>query len=204
MTEFWEEAFKDKQEMWGLDPAISALWTRDFFIANTVKSILIPGIGYGRNARIFKDSGIEVTGIEISRTAIDIAKKHFGNDLAIYHGSVTEMPFDNKRYDGIFCYALIHLLNKDERVKLITDCYNQLAEDGFMVFTTITKEAKTYGQGVCISKDRFEMFGGVKMFFYDRETIKEEFGKAGLFEVSEVKESYPFYLIKCKKGKPGN
>ncbi|SPW29536.1 Uncharacterised protein [Elizabethkingia miricola] len=21
MTEFWEEAFKDKQEMWGLEPA---------------------------------------------------------------------------------------------------------------------------------------------------------------------------------------
>ena len=63
MTEFWEEAFKDKQEMWGLEPAKSALLTVDFFIANNVKNILIPGIGYGRNAGIFINSGIEVTGI---------------------------------------------------------------------------------------------------------------------------------------------
>ena len=202
MAEFWEEAFKDKQEMWGQDPARSAVLTRDFFIANNVKNMLIPGIGYGRNARIFRDSGIQVTGIEISRTAIDMAGKHFGNDLPIYHGSVTEMPFDNELYGGIFCYALIHLLNKNERIKLITDCYNQLAENGFMVFTTITKDAQTYGRGVCIDKDRFEMFGGVKMFFYDREAIKEEFDKVGLFEVSEINENYPFYLIKCKKGKP--
>ncbi|MFC4873240.1 class I SAM-dependent methyltransferase [Negadavirga shengliensis] len=201
MAEFWEEAFKDHQKMWGSEPAISAVLTNDFFIANHVKNILIPGIGYGRNAQIFRDSGMEVTGIEISQTAIDIAKKHVGDDLTIYHGSVTEMPFDNKLYDGIFCYALIHLLDKAERIKLITDCYNQLTKNGLMVFTAITKKAQTYGQGTCIGKDRFEMFGGVKMFFYDRETIQEEFGKAGLFDIAEVTENYPFYMIKCRKDK---
>jgi SAM-dependent methyltransferase len=199
MTEFWEEAFKDKQEMWGLEPAKSTILTKDFFVEHKVKNVLIPGIGYGRNAQIFIDSGMSVTGIEISQTAIDLAKKHFGNTLKIYHGSVTEMPFDDKLYDGIFCYGLIYLLDKDERAKLIQDCFKQLTEDGFMVFTAITKGAQTYGQGTQISKDRFEMFGGVKIFFYDRETIEEEFGNTGLFEVTEVTENYPFYLIKCKK-----
>lgn len=201
MTEFWEEAFRSKQEMWGSSPAKSAILTSDFFVSNGVKNVLIPGIGYGRNAKIFRGSGMTVTGIEISETAIRIATQHFGNDLTIYHGSVTEMPFDNEQYDGIFCYALIHLLDKDERAKLIQDCYNQLAENGYMFFTTITKEAKTYGQGTYISKDRFEMFGGVKLFFYDKETIQEEFGKAGLFEIAEVNENFPFYLIKCKKAR---
>lgn len=140
-----------------------------------------------------------VTGIEISQTAIDLAKKHFGNDLTIYHGSVTEMPFDNKLYDGIFCFGLIYLLDGTERKKIIQDCYNQLTEDGFMIFTAITKDAQTYGQGTLISKDRFEMFGGVKIFFYDNQTINEEFGNAGLFEVTEITENYPFYLIKCRK-----
>jgi hypothetical protein len=109
------------------------------------------------------------------------------------------MPFDDNLYDGIFCYGLIYLLDKDEREKLIHDCFNQLAENGFMVFTAITKAAETYGQGTQISKDQFEMFGGVKIFFYDKETIFEEFGNAGLFEVTEVLENYPFHLIKCKK-----
>ena len=196
MTEFWEEAFKDKQEMWGLKPTKSAILTNALFVENNVKTVLIPGIGYGRNAQIFRDNGIAITGIEISKTAIDLAKTHFGNDLNIYHGSVTQMPFDKKLYDGIFCYGLIYLLDKDERIKLINDCYNQLSENGFMVFTAITKEAKTYGQGTYISKDRFEMFGGVKIFFYDNTTIQEDFAKAGLLEITEVDENYPFYLIK--------
>lgn len=199
MTEFWEEAFKDKQEMWGFEPAKSTVLTKDFFVQHKIKNVLIPGIGYGRNAQIFRDNGMTVTGIEISQTAIDLAQKRFGDDLIIYHGSVTEMPFDDKLYDGIFCYGLIYLLDKDERKKLIQDCFNQLTQNGFMVFTAITKDAETYGQGTRISKDRFEMFGGVTIFFYDKETIDEEFKDAGLFEVTEVTENYPFYLIKCQK-----
>lgn len=204
MTEFWEETFKDKQEMWGLNPAKSTVITKDLFVEQKVKSVLIPGIGYGRNAQIFRDYEMTVTGIEISGTAIEIGKKHFGNEMKIYHGSVTDMPFDNNLYDGIYCYGLIYLLDKAERTKLIQDCYNQLSENGFMVFTAITKQAVTYGQGTEISKDRFEMFGGVKIFFYDNETIAEEFGKTGLFETTEVIENYPFYIIKCKKNTTEN
>jgi len=199
MTEFWEKAFKEKEEMWGFEPARSAILTKDFFVEKGIKNILIAGIGYGRNAQIFRENGIEVTGIEISKTAIELARKHYGTSMVIHHGSVTDMPFDSNQYDGIFCYGLIHLLDSSERAKLIADCFNQLSENGCMVFTAITKEAQTYGQGKHISKDRFEIFSGVKIFFYDRVTIQEDFGKAGLFEIIEVSENFPFYLIKCRK-----
>ena len=59
---------------------------------------------------------------------------------------------------------------------------------------------QTYGKGKFISKHRYEVFAGVKMFFYDRESITSEFKKAGLFEITEIEETYPFFLIKCKKG----
>lgn len=197
--EFWESAFTEKQEMWGFEPANSAVLAKDFFVQNSVRDVLVPGIGYGRNAKIFIDNGIAVTGIEISKTAIEMAEKHYGNEMTIYHGSVTEMPFDSNLYDGIFCYALIHLLDSDQREKLILDCYHQLSEGGYMIFTVISKEAHTYGQGKLIGKDRYEMFGGVQMFFYDRESIQTEFGGAGLFEVSEISENYPSFFVKCRK-----
>ena len=76
MAEFWEEAFKDKKEMWGSEPAKSTILTKDFFVEKNLQNILIPGIGYGRNAKIFRDNGISVTGIEISQTAIDLAHEH--------------------------------------------------------------------------------------------------------------------------------
>ncbi|TPG39938.1 class I SAM-dependent methyltransferase [Flavobacterium pectinovorum] len=201
MAEFWEDNFVEKQEMWGLEPSKSALLAKDFFVENSIKNILIPGIGYGRNSQVFRENGITVTGIEISKTEIDLAAKHFGTDLKIYHGSVTDMPFDTNHYDGIFCYALIHLLDSDERQKLIRDSYNQLSENGYMIFTAITKEAQTYGKGKFVSKDRYEIFEGVKMFFYDKESVHAEFDKFGLFEIIALDESFPFFFITCRKVK---
>ena len=210
MTEFWELSFQDKQTMWGFEPADSARETVDLFQKNGLKKILIPGFGYGRNAKIFTDYGFQVTGIEISETAIDLAKKHYGDHVKVYHGSVRAMPFDQEFYDGIFCYALIHLLNAQERIKLIQDCYQQLIPDGYMVFVAISKKDITYGEGEKLGKDRFLTKHGVKLFFYDLDSIEKEFGKYGLVDAKEINEptnsmgkkpSQKFWEIICKKKK---
>ena len=73
MTDFWEKAFKEQQEMWGLEPAICTVLAKDFFVEQHIKNVLIPGIGYGRNAAIFMKNGMTVTGIEISQTAIAVS-----------------------------------------------------------------------------------------------------------------------------------
>lgn len=196
---FWETAFNDKQEMWGLEPAASAILARDVFLQQSVSTVLIPGVGYGRNAKVFMDAGMKVTGIEISKTAIELASKHFGSALQIYHGPVTDMPFDTRSYEGVFCHGLIHLLDQPGRAKLISNCYAQLSDGGMMIFTMISKQAPTYGTGTLIGKDRYAMFGGVELFFYDEQSVREEFGHAGLVDVSTIAENYPFFLVKCKK-----
>jgi len=207
IMEFWESSFIEKQTMWGFEPTDSAILTKDFFLERNVKDILLPGIGYGRNARVFIDNGINVTGIEISKTAIDLARQN-GLDNRIFYGSVTDMPFDKKFYDGIFCHALIHLLNKREREKFIKDCYNQLKPNGYMIFTAVSKEAPMFGKGKKLDKDYFEIMEGVKMFFYDADSIKQDFEKYGLIEFSKIAEpnknmknkpSIPFIMVKCKK-----
>ncbi len=188
--------------MWGSETADSAVFAKEFFLEHTVKNVLIPGIGYGRNAKVFLDNGMNVTGIEISQTAIDLARTYIGPEIPIYHGSVTDMPFDDKEYDGIFCYALIHLLDSHERAKLIQDCYAQLQPGGCMVFVAISKKAPMYAIGKKLGKDRFERMEGVQMFFYDTHSIEQEFGHYGLiqqFEIEEHQGAMPFITAVCRK-----
>lgn len=174
--------------MWGLGPADSAISALELFRKNNYKEILIPGFGYGRNAKIFLDQGFIVTGIEISKTAIELAKKYFGDGLNIHHGSVNEMPFSEHKYDGIFCYALIHLLNKNERKRLIENCYHQIKPGGSMFFVAISKNTSSYGVGMKLSNNRFRTMHGVAIYFYDYDSINSEFGEFGLLEAREVTE----------------
>lgn len=99
MTELWEAMFASRQMMWGSEPSRSALFARDYFASMGAKDILIPGIGYGRNARPFLEHGMSVTGIEISATATALARTQLGLDITIHHGSVTDMPYDTHQYE---------------------------------------------------------------------------------------------------------
>ena len=208
MSEFWEYMFQKIGVLWKFEPADSVIFTRDLFAENGFRKILIPGAGYGRNAKLFVESGFEVTGIEISETAIQLAREN-GLKFPIHHGSVTQMPFDDVRYDGIFCYALLHLLSQNERRRFLKNCYNQLRQGGIMVFIVVSKEyAKMYGNGKLISKDRFSVDKGLTVFFYDSASIEKEFGQFGLKEYSRIdepvkhlenEEPMKFFQVVCRK-----
>ncbi len=188
MAEFWEESFQEKKAMWGDAPTDSAIHAAELFKTRGYNDVLIPGIGYGRNAKPFLDSGMDVAGIEISETALLMARENFGSKLRIFHGSAADMPFEDRLYDGIFSFALIHLLNEADRQKLITASYAQLREGGCMIFVTIADTAPMFGTGTKISDRLFETMPGVRLFFYDAASIEREFGSFGLKSFRPVSE----------------
>ena len=204
MSEFWETAFTKMQLAWGHEPTTSAVRAGDVFMRAGVKDVLIPGIGYGRNAKPFLERGMSVAGIEISETAIALARTQLHLEIPIVHGSVTDMPFDTRMYDGIFCYGLIYLLDAGGRAKLIRDCYRQLNPGGHMIFTVISKKAPMYGQGPKLGEDWYERLPNLKMYFYDALSVQREFGPYGLVEISEIDEptgdgtTLPFINVICR------
>lgn len=208
MKGFWDSSFVEHQAMWGFEPTNSAVIAKDLFIAQDIKDVLIPGIGYGRNAHVFMENDIKVTGIEISPTAIEMAKEYYSSDMEIFQGSVTDMPFDTHLYEGVFCYGLVYLLNPEQRKKMINDSYNQLKPGGWMIFSVVSKSSSNYGKGKEVAKDTFEIGKGGQVFFYDMDTAKQDFEKYGLTDLFEIDEpnktstnnsSFKFIIIKCKK-----
>ncbi len=214
---YWESKFRNRGAIWGLEPSDSAITALGIFRRNGVNKILIPGFGYGRNARPFLDSGFDITGIEISESAISTSRE---NNIActIHNGPVSRMPFDDEIYDAVFCYALIHVLNRPERRYFLKACFKQLKDDGLMIFTVTSKQMDSFGRGRQISRDRFEIDKGLKVFFYDRDSIVAEFSPFGLVEFREIDEPVKFmegvdplrlYLVICRKtissaNNPGN
>jgi SAM-dependent methyltransferase len=177
--------------MWKFEPSDSAIAAVSLFKKEGINEILIPGFGYGRNGLLFIQNGFEVTGIEISSSAINLAREN-GIKCDIHHGSVAGMPFDNRQFGGIFCYALIHLLNKNERCKFLKHCWGQLKPGGIMVFTLATTQNGLFGTGKCLGKNRFEISKGLKAYFYDSDAIVHEFSGYGIVECHDIIEPMKF------------
>jgi SAM-dependent methyltransferase len=190
-TEYWESRFRNEGIMWKFDPSDSAIETVSLFRKENINKILIPGFGYGRNALLFIQNGFDVTGIEISSSAIKLAREN-GIKCDIHHGSVNNVPFDNLQYEGIFCYALIHLLNKNERSKFLKGCFDQLKPNGLMVFTLATTENGLFGKGKLLSRNRYELSKGLRAYFYDSNAIEKEFSGYGIIECRNIIEPVKF------------
>jgi len=191
MTEYWESRFKNEGAMWQFEPSDSALIAMKHFILNMIDEILIPGFGYGRNAKLFIEKGFKVTGIEISRSAIELAREN-NIQCTIHHGSVISMPFDSRQYEGIFCYALIHLLNKRERHSFLKSCFDQLKNEGIMIFTVASNYNSLFGKGKKLSRNRFEIAKGLKVYFYDNDSVLKEFDDFGMIECADLEEPVKF------------
>ncbi len=209
MNDFWEKSFQKNRKMWGEAPSESAVIVANDFMQQGYKEILIPGCGYGRNAKPFVDLNMNVTGIEISQTAIDIASKVVPDRFNIFKANVMDMPFDEKKYEGIFCYSLLHLLGLEERLNLINKCYSQLTTGGTMIFVTLSINDYQYGKGKEISKNRFLSRNNVELYFHNATTIDEEFSEFGLIGAKEIFEPIKnskmrnhqsLWMVTCKKG----
>tara|TARA_R110000796_G_scaffold35017_4_gene90269 strand:- start:6360 stop:6704 length:345 start_codon:yes stop_codon:yes gene_type:complete len=114
------------------------------------------------------------------------------------------MPFDEARYESIYCYSLIHLLDKVKRLKLIENCYFQLIPDGLMVFVVLSKKDKRFGVGEEVKRNTYHSPNGLNLYFYDKASVKEEFGKYNIVELNEINEpeqnpNERLWVVVCKK-----
>lgn len=201
----WESTFAANELLWGLAPSNAAERAAELLDQAGARTVLIPGIGYGRNAVPFLTRGMSVTGIEISRTAIGLSRSKLGLDLVIHEGSVEDMPYDDARCDAVFCHGLLYLLDSPAREKLIADCHRQLAPGGHMIFTVIGKGAPMYARGERLGEDWYETSPGVSMFFYDEASIERDLGAFGLIATADIEEpaagraTFPFLFAVCRK-----
>jgi SAM-dependent methyltransferase len=146
MNTFWEERFRGEGRIWGDTPSRTVPYAIKLFKKAGVHEVLIPGSGYGRNAGEFARAGFEVTGIEISPSALALA---CNNSLGVryHHGSVLDRPFDDSMYDGIYCFNVLHLFRKVDRAEFLQLCREQLKEGGVMFFVVFSDKEPSFGTG---------------------------------------------------------
>jgi 2-polyprenyl-3-methyl-5-hydroxy-6-metoxy-1,4-benzoquinol methylase len=187
MNTFWEERFCDEGRIWGDSPSRTAVYAIDLFRKTGVRKVLIPGSGYGRNAEALARAGFEVTGIEISKTAVSLARQ--GSLKIHYHiGSVLDMPFDNQVYDGIFCFNVLHLFRKDDRAAFLQRCREQLKDGGAMFFVVFSDKESSYGTGRLVEKNTFESKPGREVHYYTDEDLASEFRDLEIIETGMMED----------------
>jgi SAM-dependent methyltransferase len=183
--EYWESRYTVEGKIWGESPSQSAHSALKLFMVNNVKTVLVPGSGYGRNTKLFSSVGLDVTGIEISATAYKMAGQ-FDPRSKFYQGTVLEMSFDNRRYDAVYCYNVLHLFHQPERELFLNQCVGKLKKNGLVYFTVFSDKESTFGQGKETEPNTFESKPGRPVHYFAEADLINHFYSFNILETGTI------------------
>jgi SAM-dependent methyltransferase len=187
MNEYWDKRYGAEGRIWGESPSLTAEHALELFRRNNVRKVLVPGSGYGRNTRLFSMSGFGVTGIEISPIACKMARE-FDPKTRVHNASVLDMSFLSDKYDGIYCFNVLHLFREEARKLFIKQCADSVKNNGLMFFTVFSEKEENYGKGREVEKNTYESKAGRPVHYFDDRDLKKHFEDMEIVETGITEE----------------
>lgn len=185
--DYWDRRFEDEGKIWGDMPSRTAEHALSLFLDKGVRTVLIPGSGYGRNARIFSSAGCEVAGVEISPIACGMAHEHDPRTV-FFEASALDMEFLIGDFDAVYCFNVLHLFPERERALLLRQCAAKLKEGGFLFFTVFSEEETGFGEGPEIEENTFESKPGRPAHYFTEEDLRDHFRELDILETGCMEE----------------
>ena len=145
------------------------------------------GCGTGVKSIYLAQKGFKVTGIDISETAIKIAKKNalkVKTKIDFIVADATNLSFlNNKKFDFILDWANLHGIPKDKREQYIREVTKHVKRGGLLLLRCFARE----------DKDRNSVLRKMsRIYSFSKEDIKSLYGK--YFKVLESNRSKPFVM----------
>ena len=131
------------------------------FEAYRGKDVLEVGCGIGTAAQSFIEHGARYTGIDISPTSIELAKKRldvYGLEGDVFEGDIQTLVIPNKTFDLVYSFGVLHHI--DDLESALKNIHTMLKPGGAF---KLMMYASNSWKNMCIKRglDQFEAQSGV-------------------------------------------
>jgi SAM-dependent methyltransferase len=178
-SQYWENNFLSKPEMFGLDPSEAAINTLKTFKEENIKKIVELGAGLGRDTLFFAKNSINVEVLDYSPTAIKIInKKALGAKLSNFISAKIfdvrkKLPFKDNSIEACFSHMLYCMALSTAELKYLNNEICRILKPGGMnVYTVRHTEDGDYKNGIHIGEDIYENDGFIVHFFSEEKVRK--------------------------------
>ena len=116
-SQYWEDNFSSKPEMFGLEPSWAAKKALELFKQKNLSNVLELGFGLGRDSIFFAHNSIKLKALDYSPSAIKIInqkikKKNLSKFISTKLFDVREkLPFEDNFFDACYSHMLLSLIH---------------------------------------------------------------------------------------------
>lgn len=150
-------------------------------------AILDAGCAAGRDSKLFFDKGFRVTGVDISKGLLDVARKQFP-EIDFINTSFLELPFDDQTFDAVWAHqSLLHLETQSDVEAALKEFYRVLKISGVLLI--LVKAQMGESKTAVVS----DAFSGHDRFFqyFTKQEVVALLGKCkfSIIKVEEYRET---------------
>ena len=201
-SQYWEDNFSSKPEMFGLEPSIAAKTSIKLFKEKNIKNIVELGSGLGRDTIFFAQNSFKINALDYSPSAVKIindkaTKKKLVNFVSTKVFDVREkLPFNSNSIDGCFSHMLYCMaLSTLELENLNKEIHRILKPGGINIYTARHTEDGDYKNGIHIGENLYENDGFI-VHFFSKEKIKKLSSGYNILGIEKFEEgSFPRKLF---------
>jgi ubiquinone/menaquinone biosynthesis C-methylase UbiE len=104
------------------------------FPPDRTMAILDVGCGTGAHLEMYQRYGCSLHGIDTSPSMFEVAKARLGNDADLRLTDASQMPYDDRAFDFVFCMLTLHEMDDTVRASVIGEIKRVLKREGRILF----------------------------------------------------------------------
>lgn len=205
----WDGVFNKVPDFFGHGPSEFGRVSLEIFKKEGVRSVLELGCGQGRDTFLFAQSGLVITALDYSESAVaKINEKannlEFSTQLRSQAHDVREpLPYPDESFDACFSHMLLCMeLSTDEIGYILQEVHRVLSPGGFAIYSVRSSFDKHFRKGIHLGGDLYEL-GDFVIHFFTMEKIYKLARGYDIVNVERIEEgSLPrdLFCVSMKKG----
>jgi len=92
--------------------------------------VLEVGCGTGANLALFADKGCKITGVDLSPSMIDVARRKLGESADLRIGDAADMPFSDCSFDLVVSFLTLHEMPAPVRLPVAAEMARVVRRNG--------------------------------------------------------------------------
>lgn len=175
-----------------------------------VRRVLDLGCGIGRHAIYLANKGFYVIGIDLSKSALKIARKWKQEEglanIALLQASMTCLPLRDCGFDGIISVSVIHHATSEDIKTTIDEIHRTLKKDGLIIANLTSVKDSRFGTGRKVEDNTFLIFEGFEQnqfeelhHFFTKKEVLKLFTHFTEIDVKFFKERPNYLKVMAKK-----
>jgi SAM-dependent methyltransferase len=207
-SQYWEDNFSSKPEMFGLTQSLSAEKSLKLFQEKKIDKIVEIGAGLGRDSIFFAKNSINTIALDYSLSGIKVINKKIKkNNLSNFISTKLfdvrkKLPFEDNSIEACYSHMLYCMaLTTSDLEKLNNEILRILKPGGINIYTVRHTNDGDFQNGIHIGEDLYENDGFIVHYFSEEKvsSLLNGFKNITLEKFEEGKFPRKLFFVVNKK-----